>query len=148
MGASVEITLEDIKLEKVIQKLARGAVTGVRLMRELSLELAGQTQDRFVKEQAGPDGTPWERSQRAIEQGGRGKTLIDTALLKQSITPSHSADMAQAGTNKVYAAIHQFGGDAGRNKSLTLPARPYLGVSESNRVDLEDVVLDHLERLL
>ncbi|MFZ5537436.1 MAG: phage virion morphogenesis protein [Pseudomonadota bacterium] len=31
------------------------------------------------------------------------------------------------GSNKRYAAIHQFGGQAGRKRRATLPARPYLG---------------------
>jgi hypothetical protein len=30
------------------------------------------------------------------------------------------------GSNKRYAAIHQFGGQAGRKRRATLPARPYL----------------------
>jgi len=33
-------------------------------------------------------------------------------------------------TNKSYAAIHQFGGDAGRNKKVKIPARPYLKLGE------------------
>ena len=35
-------------------------------------------------------------------------------------------DSAVIGSNLEYAAIHQLGGQAGRNKSVEIPARPYL----------------------
>jgi phage virion morphogenesis protein len=34
------------------------------------------------------------------------------------------------GSNVEYARIHQLGGQAGRNKSANIPARPYMGVTK------------------
>lgn len=62
-----------------------------------------------------PAGSLWPPSLRALAQGG--KTLIDTARLYQSITFNASDDGVEVGTNVIYAAIHQFGGD------ITIPAR-------------------------
>ena len=36
------------------------------------------------------------------------------------------------GSNLEYAAIHQLGGQAGRNKSVEIPARPYLFLTEDD----------------
>lgn len=62
-----------------------------------------------------PEGSPWPPSIRALAEGGR--TLIDTARLYQSITFNATDDGVEVGTNVIYAAIHQFGGD------ITIPAR-------------------------
>lgn len=45
------------------------------------------------------------------------KILQDTARLKSSITSRYGDDSAEIGTNLVYAAIHQFGGE------IDMPAR-------------------------
>lgn len=51
------------------------------------------------------------------------------------------------GTNVVYAAIHQFGGAAGRkDRRVTIPARPFLGVSNEDRTELLAIINDHLQR--
>ena len=36
------------------------------------------------------------------------------------------------GSNLDYAAIHQLGGQAGKNQSVTVPARPYLQLTEDD----------------
>lgn len=66
---------------------------------------------RFEREQA-PGGATWPKSIRARKTGGR--TLTDTARLRQSITSDSDATTARVGTNVVYAAIHQFGGQIDR----------------------------------
>lgn len=44
------------------------------------------------------------------------------------------------GTRIPYAAIHQFGGQAGRGRKVTIPARPYMGVSPAARGDIIDLI--------
>ena len=60
------------------------------------------------------------------------KTLIDTGRLRNSITARAYADRAVVGTNVIYAAIHQFGGMAGRGRKVKIPARPFLLVQEED----------------
>lgn len=60
------------------------------------------------------------------------KTLIDTARLMKSINPRAFSDRAEIGTNVVYAAIHQFGGKAGRGRKVNIPARPFLMVQDED----------------
>lgn len=55
------------------------------------------------------------------------KILINTARLKNSIAyVVVDAHKVNIGTNLVYAAIHQYGGLAGRGHKSKIPARPYL----------------------
>lgn len=116
------------------------------------------TQQRFI-DQSDPEGNKWPESGRARTQGG--KTLLDTGRLLQSITHEAGDDQAAWGTNVVYAAIHHFGGiiRAKRAKKLafqgingfaivsqvTMPARPYLGLSLSDQNGIRDIAEDWFE---
>lgn len=68
------------------------------------------------------------------------------------MTPEYDAHQARVGTNRVYARIHQLGGQAGHSGSVTLPPRPYLPVSGEGQLDAEvkrqllDEVLDYLQQ--
>ncbi len=76
-----------------------------RVMAETVLS---QTQLRFQAERA-PDGSRWAKSRRAADEGG--KTLQDKRRLFQSIVSKYSEMFGKVGSNVVYAAIHQFGGE-------------------------------------
>jgi phage virion morphogenesis protein len=52
--------------------------------------------------------------------------LTDTGRLRRSIYATAGGDSLTLGTNVIYAALHQFGGQAGRGKKIFIPARPYL----------------------
>lgn len=66
------------------------------------------TRMRFVR-QAGPDGQKWKPARRVLRHGGQ--TLRLKGHLLASI--AHKADNggAEWGTNRIYGAIHQFGGE-------------------------------------
>ncbi|MBF0309471.1 MAG: phage virion morphogenesis protein [Magnetococcales bacterium] len=66
-----------------------------------------------------------------------GKVLQVSGQLAASVTASYGPFAAIVGTNKIYAAIHQFGGQAGRGHKVTIPARPFLRLGED---DVEDVL--------
>lgn len=46
-------------------------------------------------------------------------------------------ESAVIGSNLEYAAIHQLGGQAGKNKSVEIPARPYLQLTPE---DFEEIL--------
>ena len=115
------------------------------LMESIGEHLVSTTVQRFEDGKA-PDGTPWKRSIRAEKEGGQ--TLVDNEILKGDINYSASPGQVHVGTNKEYAAIHQFGGEAGRNHSVTLPAREYLGFSEEDQKDVRAEIADHMAQSL
>jgi len=52
------------------------------------------------------------------------------------------------GNNRIYGAIHQFGGQAGRGHKVTLPARPYLGINGDDEVEITQISQRHVNRAL
>ncbi len=100
-------------------------------MDEIGRRLVSAALRRFESER-GPDGRPWLRSARALAEGGR--TLTDSGRLRASITHAVAADgrALVVGSDVAYAAIHQFG-STGKGRRGQLPARPYLGIDESDR---------------
>jgi len=48
--------------------------------------------------------------------------------------------------NKVYAAIHHFGGKAGRGRKVTIPARPYMMVQYEDWREIEAMLDDFIIR--
>jgi phage virion morphogenesis protein len=114
-----------------------------RMMGEIGAYGEASTRERFDLE-TGPDGQPWKKSLRAQISGG--KTLTRDGHLGDSITHISGRDWAAWGTNMLYGPIHQQGGVirpkhkpslrfmlAGggfvTTQSVTIPARPYLGVN-------------------
>ncbi len=82
-----------------------------------------------------------QKGQKAL--AGR-KILTDTARLRRSINYVAGGRFLQVGTNVVYAAIHQFGGQAGRGKKVTLPPRPYLMFQEEDVAYFDALYLNYL----
>lgn len=141
-GVRLDIHIDDVRLTEEIQARIRAITPNAALMSDIAEELLASTDERFDAG-VGPDGTPWEKSKRAMAEGGL--TLVDTAQLVTGITADHSARDLVIGSNDIYAAIHQFGGEAGRGKSVTLPARPYIGVDDADIRMIEDIIMDHTQ---
>jgi phage virion morphogenesis protein len=96
------------------------------LLYEISEVIHDDLLDRFDNELS-PDGASWTPSQRASNTGG--KTLTDTSNLRDSFHGHVDAGQLLYGTNEPYAAIHNFGGKAGRNNQVTMPQREIIGFS-------------------
>lgn len=130
---------------------------------EIGGALTVSTQQNFERESS-PDGNPWPQSLRVKHEGG--KTLSDTRRLFGSITHEASSGGVAVGTNVVYAAIHQTGGTiraktskglrfrVGGNggwvtkQSVTIPARPFLGLGEDDEKELTALAQDYLAAAL
>jgi len=127
------------------------------LTEAMGVYLESATIDRFDTETA-PDGNRWEQSIRAREEGG--KTLTDSAQLRSSITSEADASSTAVGTNKIYAGVHQDGatitakssprltfqlpGGLGFRsvESVEVPARPFLGLSRDDEIELHALAED------
>lgn len=78
----------------------------------------------------------------------QGTPLVDTENLMGSITSDYTNDTAVVGTNEPYAAIHQFGGKAGRGRKTTIPARPFLKLTPEDEADILEDIQDYFQRLI
>ena len=106
------------------------------------------TAGRFDREEA-PDGTPWEPlspkyRQRKMRIFGEDKILRLRGYLRDTIRYQASDTELRLGSNRVYAALHQFGGHfrAFGTHDAVMPARPYLGLSNEDQQEILDTVQD------
>ncbi|KPN73669.1 MULTISPECIES: phage virion morphogenesis protein [Neisseria] len=93
-----------------------------------------------------------------FRQGGRpkwlglkyrnGKPLVDSGRLRDSVVAYSDNDTALVGTNMVYAAIHNFGGMAGRGRKVNIPQREFLTLTDQDKQDLMDDVQDYFANLI
>ena len=58
--------------------------------------------------------------------------LESVGNLLGSLTREVEGNTLRVGTNRIYGAIHQFGGQAGRGRKVSIPARPWLGLSRDD----------------
>ncbi|UOO81176.1 phage virion morphogenesis protein [Uruburuella testudinis] len=77
-----------------------------------------------------------------------GKPLIDTGALRGSISSMADNDTALVGTNMEYAAIHNFGGWAGRNKKVFIPQREFMMLTGDDKQGLMEDVQQYFQSLM
>ena len=87
------------------------------------------------KDSTDPYGDKWKPLAKATvarRRKGSHQPLLDTGRLRNSITRRVLAggDGVEVGTNVVYAAIHNFGGQAGRGHKTIIPARTFIAIRE------------------
>ena len=117
-----------------LDRMARGVQDTSPLMADLADALASESERQFAA-QSGPLGQ-WAIlrpvTQRMRERRGTwpGKMLqVTSGGLAASVQTKSDRATATIGSNKVYAAIHQFGGVTSPKSMIpgkTIPARPYL----------------------
>lgn len=107
--------------------------------------VVNQTKLRLDEEKAAPDGTPWPAwsAEYAATRKGRHSLLIGEGLMQASISAFVRGNEISVGSGLVQVATHQFGSEDG-----TTPARPFLGLSDDNRDEIEDLARDFYEELL
>ncbi|MCQ9325626.1 phage virion morphogenesis protein [Neisseria dentiae] len=144
----LEISLDDKQLQHGLSQLLKNATNTRPMMRAIATEMVSLTEDNFESESWG--GKKWLRSRRADADSG--KTLQLSGQLAASISTQTGNDFARIGSNKKYAAVHHLGGQAGRGKKVTIPARPYLPISGAGQLQpgaeraLLDIALKSLSK--
>lgn len=175
----IRIDLKDAGLKDLLARLVERGSDLSPLMAELAAELLQSTRRRFETESA-PEGQSWPPLSKGTlkQRGQNARALRKSGRLYQSIHARAGKDEALVGTNVVYAAIHQFGGEvqhfarsqvqavnaSGRftkkrktnrrerrvtigEHAVTIPARPFFGVSSRDRDDLADGMRRYLVRI-
>ncbi|MEI7475371.1 MAG: phage virion morphogenesis protein [bacterium] len=142
----IEIKVEDKELQKLLNKLAEKSQNLRPLMKNIAGIMQDSVEENFEKE--GQKWTPLSEStikQRKKKGYWPGRILQRRGELAASITSKYDENSAVVGTNKVYAAIHQFGGDAGRGKKVKILARPYLKLGEKESVEIIKGIQNYLQ---
>lgn len=148
MTEPIEIKLDNKDVESKLLDLAKRSETLRPLMKNIAGIFAYSTEENF-KNEGRPD--KWtELSESTIKQRTKnnqwpGMILQISGQLASSVNTYYDNDSAVIGSNLEYAAIHQLGGQAGRNKSVEIPARPYLNLTDDDFEEIMDTVNDYLK---
>ncbi len=161
MAVSIRLTHNLPQVQHLFQQIRRLGGDPLPLLQDIAFLGENSTRERF-RSQTGPDGERWKPSLRVQLSGG--KTLTRDGHLGDSIGSYANQRSAVWGVNRIYAAIHQFGGTirakaAGglrfrigdrwsTKRQVSIPARPFLGISEGDRQDILDLVENHLASLV
>jgi phage gpG-like protein len=157
---SVGVHVDVVGLEPTLARLeALGRIEFFELMDGLARMGQQQTQRRIEEEKTSPDSNKWP-----LTREGRPALFVSGTHLYRSIDHDASGTQARWGTGWIGAKVHQFGATitpknakalhfrlGGRDvfaKRVTIPARPYLGISADNAADLEAAAAKFIERRL
>lgn len=131
---SIEIKLDNKNVEDALLEIAQKTSNLRPMMKNIAGIMAASTEENF-KEEGRPK---WqelsEKTKTARKKTGHypGQILQVSGQLALSITTQYDDTSAVIGSNRVYAAIQQLGGQAGKNKKVTISARPYLKLDDED----------------
>lgn len=135
----IEIKIDNKDIERKLLELAQKGENLRPLMKNIAGIFASVTEENF-KNEGRPD--KWTelseatKKQRTKQKKWPGQILQVSGQLALSVNPQYEDNSAVIGSNLDYAAIHQLGGQAGRNKKVSIPARPYLKLTE----DINEII--------
>lgn len=111
------------------------------LMQDIGAIVENSTRERFLTKED-PDGVVWqELAPETIERKkGRGGKLVEYGDLMRSITAHATAVSVEVGTDRPYGKYHQMG--------WGVPQRAFLGLSDDDFADINDLLTDYLEDLI
>lgn len=147
--ANLTISIDDAELRKAIDRLYDRMSDLTPAMRDIGEYMLGATRDRFDNETA-PDGSKWQAlspryaARKAKMRNALRGILTRRGTLRDTIRYKASNSDVVIGSDRPYAAIHQLGGQAGRGRKATIPARPFLGVSPQDQEEIIKILGDYL----
>lgn len=144
----IEIKIDNKAVNEKLLELAKRGENLRPLMKNIAGIFASSTEENF-KEEGRPD--KWTdlaestKKQRTKQKKWSGQILQVSGQLAASVNTQYDDDSAVIGSNKDYAAIHQLGGKAGRNKKVSIPARPYLLLTDADYEEILNATEKFLE---
>ncbi len=140
----IDIDIDDQAVRRTLRRLEAAGADLTPALEDIGEALLLSTEQRF-SDQVDPDGRPWKPlSPKYRRRKKHPKILTETTNLRGRIVWQLVPGGVEVGTDVVYAAIHQFGGRAGRGLAAEIPARPYLGISAQDRSDILNILRSHL----
>ncbi|MBQ9246459.1 phage virion morphogenesis protein [bacterium] len=131
----IEIEFDNKEVKNRLLQLSEKGKNLRPLMKNIAGVFAYSTEQNF-KNEGRPD--KWvdlaDRTKKQREKIKKypGQILQVTGQLATSVNTYYDDNSAMIGSNLDYAAIHQLGGKAGRNKKVYIPARPYLTLTDGD----------------
>ncbi|MBU8912335.1 MAG: phage virion morphogenesis protein [Desulfobacterales bacterium] len=166
-GLAIEVEIDD----KGVMDLLSATQARMRDMKPAFKNIGEymvREREKLFKYERDPEGRPWQKlkvktyhglfkkRKRYTKKGALTKGFQRMLAGKKILTQDHHLRRTVyiAGSDQVvispsknaqdYAAIHQFGGEAGRGKKAKIPARPHLGFNDENQREFIEIIRDHL----
>ncbi|OYV40406.1 MAG: hypothetical protein B7Z80_04585 [Rhodospirillales bacterium 20-64-7] len=166
-GAAFTVTLDAAPIEGMLERLEIGIRDDRGLLAVLGEYGVASTQRRF-ETQASPEGVPWGALNPAYAslKGAGYDILTLSGTLRRSQHFVLGLGAVAWGSSMIYAAVHQFGATiVPKNapalsfrlgldarwvhvQSVTIPARPYLGISAEDAEEIVALTQDYFARLI
>jgi len=161
-GVAIEIDVASLAaIDALVSRLAH--IDEQELLTEIGALGESQTRKRIESGGPGPDGEAWKPN-----RAGTAILMQTGRHLHDSVAYSVGGAMVEWGASWEFAHVHQYGavikpknGDALKfwfvsggftefviAKQVTIPARPFVGLSADNRNDIEEQVTDFLRRAI
>jgi len=144
----IDIQVDDKEVVSLLKNLSKKVEDMTPVMRIIAGIMHDAVEENFEKE-GQPKWTPLAPAtikQREKKGHWPGKILQQSGQLASSISKKATSKSAIVGTNKVYAAIQQFGGKAGRGHKVTIPARPFLKLDNKALNDIKNAILSYITK--
>lgn len=160
------VEINDTEVDAALQKLSDHLSDMTEIFEVLG-DLLQETTGQRLEEGVSPDGIAWAPKSETTIQAYRARGFepnfkplfgpnLDVFALSDQESYFHRASPTQLeiGTNEIQAAVMQFGkaqgafGTTARGGSIPwgdIPARPFLGISESDRGLIHEIIEDWLE---
>ncbi|KAA6204511.1 MAG: phage virion morphogenesis protein [Candidatus Tokpelaia sp.] len=162
-GVSIKVNVDDKRLLADFSRLQRMMGDTTPIMRIIGVGLTGNIQKRLKTGALESRWAPLNPAYKATKRNAR--MMVESGMLRSSLTSAPGNGYVYIGTNRIYAAIHQLGGTIKRKyeggwrsdkedhtwetKSVTtMPARPFLTVEEDDREMMANIIFTRIQRLL
>lgn len=159
---SVRLEIENDQITPALAGVSEALGDLLPLFQDFGKFLVESTIDRFPTGRA-PDGSVWAPKSPVTlaAYGARKSNRVDrrplfgpSGALSSNINYEAFSDRVEWGSPMIYAAVQQFGaakgafGRTSRNGPIpwgNIPARPFLGISAEDEVQLLDIVAEWME---
>lgn len=144
----IEIKIDNKVVNEKLLELAKRTENLRPLMKNIAGIFASSTEENF-KEEGRP--AKWTKLAEITKEKRRkknkwpGQILQVEGQLASSVNTQYDDESVVMGSNQPYAAIHQLGGQAGKNKKVEIPARPYLQLTDEDIDEILDAAKNFLK---
>lgn len=157
----IEIKIDEGEVLNYLEEYASKVKNLKPILRQVSHVMLEDIDENFETEGAN-QGQKWQdwtdnwRERRKKLGRGSGRIMQLEGELRESFTRKVDADSAVVGTNKEYAAIHNFGGDVkkrrakgkrGRTGTFKMPQRRFVAWTDSLKVKVTTEIVYELKKL-
>jgi phage virion morphogenesis protein len=149
----IRLRVETDTITSGLAELKKRGTDMLPVMATIGEALVGNIQENFEQEGRYSSVGDWRGGSvkwrglapSTVKKRGTAHPILQaSADMFSTIGKEASSTGVAVGVGKLYAAIHNFGGKAGRGRKVTIPARPFMTVSDENIKEIQSRIGDYL----